>query len=62
MRVGILSSGWMGSKKILIDFGNSPVLIFLSIVLMESGGLNVEGALSFRYDALCRGTFRGNGT
>lgn len=30
--------------------------------LMGSGGLNVEDALSFRYDALCRGTFRGNRT
>jgi hypothetical protein len=60
MRVGILSSGLMGSKKIPIDFGKTPVLIFLSIVLMESGGLNVEDALWFRYDALFRGIFRGN--
>ena len=61
MRVGILGSGLMGSKKILIDFGKTPVLIFL-IVLMESGGLNVEDALWFRYDTLCRETFRGNRT
>ena len=61
MRVGILGSGLMGSKKILIDFGKTPVLIFL-IALMESGSLNVEDALWFRYDTLCRGTFRGNRT
>jgi hypothetical protein len=60
MRVGILSSGWMGNKNILIDFCKSSVLIFLSIVLMESGGLNVEDAPWFRNKVLCRATFRGN--